>query len=217
MDPDVGAMRREYEAGGLSEDDASADPFTLFGEWFAAAAGASLAGAPGEANAMVVATVDAEGRPSSRTVLLKGFSDAGFVFFTNYGSRKGSELASSPACALLFPWFALQRQVRVEGVVARVPRAESEAYFASRPRESQLGAWASHQSQVVADRAELEDAYASAAARFDGVEVPCPPFWGGYLVRPSRFEFWQGRRGRMHDRLAYDLVEGGWTRTRLAP
>ena len=217
MDPVVGAMRREYEVGGLSEGEAPADPFELFATWFAAAVEASAAGASGEANAMVVSTVGTDGRPSSRTVLLKGFSDEGFVFFTNYGSRKGSELASSPACALLFGWYALQRQVRIEGSAEQVGQAVSEAYFATRPRESQLGAWASHQSRVVAGRAELEAAYEEVARRFEGDDVPCPPFWGGYRVRPERFEFWQGRRGRMHDRLAYELADGGWARTRLAP
>lgn len=210
-------MRREYEAGGLSEDDAPDEPFALFADWFAAAVRAAAADAAGEANAMVVSTVGTDGRPSSRTVLLKGFSDEGFVFFTNYGSRKGSELASSPACALLFGWYALQRQVRIEGSAEQVGQAESEAYFATRPRESQLGAWASHQSRVVAGRAELEEAYEEVARRFEGDDVPCPPFWGGYRVRPERFEFWQGRRGRMHDRLAYELADGGWARTRLAP
>lgn len=217
MDPDVGAMRREYEAGGLAEEDAAEDPYVLFGEWFGAAVAASAGGAPWEANAMVVSTVGADGRPSSRTVLLKGYDPGGFVFYTNHGSQKGTELAVSPYCALLFGWYALQRQVRVEGEAVRVARAESEAYFATRPRQSQLGAWASHQSRVVADRAELDAAYDEASRRFAGVEVPCPPFWGGYRVRPQRFEFWQGRRGRMHDRLAYDRAGGGWVRRRLAP
>ncbi|HEX7740590.1 MAG TPA: pyridoxamine 5'-phosphate oxidase [Marmoricola sp.] len=220
MDPDVGAMRREYEAGGLAESEAPADPFALFTTWFAAAVEASAAGASGEANAMVVSTIGRDGQPSSRTVLLKGFDAEGFVFFTNYGSRKGTELAASARCSLLFPWYALQRQVRVEGIAEQVPRSESEAYFATRPRESQVGAWASRQSHRVADRAELEAAYASVTDRFEGGEVPCPPFWGGYLVRPSAFEFWQGRRGRMHDRLSYertDPARSSWTRSRLAP
>lgn len=204
-------MRREYEAGGLGESDAGHDPFALFDRWFTdARAGVE------EANAMVVGTVGA-GRPSSRTVLLKGYDAEGLTFFTNYESRKGVELAADPRCAVLFPWYALQRQVRVEGVAAKVSEDESAAYFASRPRESQLGAWASAQSRSVRDRDELEATYDEVRRRFEGADVPRPPFWGGYRITPLSWEFWQGRRGRMHDRIAFELEGGVWTRTRLAP
>ena len=165
---------------------------------------------------MVLATCDG-GRPSARTVLLKSVSAAGFVFFTNYQSRKGTEIAASPAVALLFGWYALHRQVRVEGVAERVSRSDSEDYFRTRPRDSQLGAWASAQSSVVASREELAEAYAAAEQRFAGQEVPCPPHWGGYRVAPAMVEFWQGQPSRMHDRLRYTRVDAGWTLTRLAP
>jgi pyridoxamine 5'-phosphate oxidase len=183
----------------------------LFGTWFADASSAGLA----EPNAMVLSTSLAV-VPSSRTVLLKGV-DHGFVFFTNYDSRKGVELAANPVCSLLFGWYGLQRQVRIEGNAARVDRTETEAYFGSRPRDSQLGAWASHQSAEVASRAELDAAYAEVEQRFTGQDVPAPPNWGGYRVTPSALEFWQGRRGRMHDRLVYRRTGEGWSTHRLAP
>ena len=171
-----------------------------------------------EPNAMVVSTASASGTPSSRMVLLKGLDARGFVFYSNLESRKGRELTENPRCALLFPWHDLQRQVRVEGVVAPVEPEETEVYFRSRPRGSQLGAWASHQSSEVASRAELEQAYAEVERRFEGGEVPLPPYWGGLRVRPEVVEFWQGRHGRMHDRLVYRRDgEADWTTTRLAP
>jgi pyridoxamine 5'-phosphate oxidase len=150
-------------------------------------------------------------------VLLKKVTAEGFCFYTNHESRKGRELAADPRCALLFPWFELHRQVRVEGIAAPLPREDAEAYFATRPREAQLGAWASAQSRVVASREELQQAYDDAAARFTGDPVPCPPYWGGFLVVPDTFEFWQGRRGRMHDRLVYRRAGDGWRTERLAP
>jgi pyridoxamine 5'-phosphate oxidase len=172
-----------------------------------------------EPNAMVVSTVSAEGRPSSRMVLLKGVDERGFVFYTNYESRKGAELSATGVAALLFPWHDLQRQVRVEGPVERVSAAESEAYFASRPRGSQLGAWASPQSQEVASREELDFRYADVEQRFgDDGEVSLPPFWGGFRVVPALVEFWQGRKGRLHDRLVYRRDgDGEWRTSRLAP
>lgn len=211
-DDDLAGLRAEYELGGLDEAALPPDPLELFGDWFAAAREAGI----GEPNAMVLATA-AAGVPSSRTVLLKGMDAEGFVFFTNHLSRKGRELEENPACSLLFGWYGLQRQVRIDGVASRTSRAETEAYFASRPRDSQLGAWASPQSAGVGSRAELDELYASTSERFAGQEIPAPPHWGGYRVSPSTIEFWQGRRGRMHDRLRYRAVPGGWQIERLAP
>ena len=209
---DLAALREEYARAGLDEADLAPDPITMFDRWMAEAHDAIRY----DANAMVVSTVGPDLRPSSRMVLLKGLSEDGFVFFTNTGSRKGGELAANPRCALLFPWHVLERQVRVEGVASPLPRDDVEAYFSSRPRGSQLGAWSSHQSQVVAGRAELEDAYADAEARFPD-RVPVPDEWGGYVVRPEVVEFWQGRTSRMHDRLVYRRGVQGWDIERLAP
>jgi len=211
---DLASARENYTRGGLVESDLLPDPIAMFEKWYAEARVAGIH----EPNAMVVATVAADGAPSSRMVLLKGVGDDGFRFFTNQASRKGSDLAAEPRCALLFPWHPLERQVRVEGVAEPLPRADVEMYFAVRPRGSQLGAWASHQSRVVAGRADLQAAYDEVEARFEGQPVPVPEEWGGYLVRPHLLEFWQGRPGRMHDRLVYRRTDdGGWTTERLAP
>ena len=185
----------------------------MFGRWFDDAVAAGLH----EPNAMVVATADAEGRPSARMVLLKGVDERGFVFYTNSLSRKGAELAVNDACSLLFPWHPLERQVRIDGTARLLDRAAVAAYFARRPRGSQIGAHASHQSRPVADRAELQTAYDELTARFEGGDVPVPEEWGGYLVVPEAVEFWQGRPGRMHDRLVYRRAGDGWTTARLAP
>ncbi|MFI9643295.1 pyridoxamine 5'-phosphate oxidase [Micromonospora sp. NPDC051925] len=214
--PALAAMRSEYAADlGLSETDLAADWATQFGRWLADALAAGLP----EPNAMVLGTADAAGRPSGRTVLLKEYDREGFVFYTNHGSRKAAELAVNPWASLVFPWFVMQRQVVVTGRVEHVDRAETEAYFAGRPRGSQLGAWASTQSEVVPDRAALDEAYRAVAERFPaGTPVPAPPHWGGFRVRPESVEFWQGRAGRLHDRLRFRRAEGGdWVVERLAP
>jgi len=210
---DLAALRKEYGAVGLAEDEVDPDPWLQWEAWFDAAVAARLH----EPNAMIVATTDADGRPSARTVLLKGASAEGFRFFTNTESRKGAALAAHPECALLFPWHPLERQVRVEGTAEPLPDDAVAAYWSARPRGSQLGAWASRQSQVVAGREALQAAYDEAEARFADGDVPVPPDWGGYLVRPSSYEFWQGRHGRLHDRLRYRLTAAGWEIDRLAP
>lgn len=211
MDPDLAALRREYGGGSSSLDEAN-DPTALFVQWFAE----TRAAGTDEPNAMVLSTVGPSG-PSSRTVLLKGLDERGFSFFTNHDSRKGHELAGSPHCALLFGWYALHRQVRVEGMAEKLPRDEVEEYFGQRPRGAQLGAWASRQSSAVADRAELEAAFVAAEKRFEGQEIPPPPTWGGYVVRPDSIEFWQGRENRLHDRMLFTRSDTAWHRQRLAP
>jgi pyridoxamine 5'-phosphate oxidase len=208
--------RVEYVGDHLLESGAPDEPYALFRTWLAEAFAARDRGALAEPTAMAVATCDA-GRPRARTVLLKELRADGFTFFTNYDSAKAHEIATNPAVCLHFGWHAIHRQVRVEGAAEKVPRPESEAYFATRPRGSQLGAWASSQSSPVGSLAELQASYAAAEAQFAGREVPCPEHWGGYLVRPSLIEFWQGQPSRMHDRLVYRLGAGGWTITRLAP
>lgn len=211
---DLRGLREEYGRAGLTEADLDPDPVTMFERWLREAADAGLH----EPNAMVVSTVGADGAPSSRMVLLKGLTEGGFVFYTNTGSRKGVELAGNPRCALLFPWHPLERQVRVEGPATPVSPEEVGAYFAVRPRGSRLGAWASHQSRVTT-REELAAAYAEAEARWPDPEqpVPVPEEWGGYAVRPEVVEFWQGRPGRMHDRLVYRRSGEEWVTERLAP
>lgn len=218
-DDDPATMRQQYRAAGLIEDDLAGDPYEQFARWFADAVRATGSGALTEPNAMVVSTVGADGAPSSRTVLLKGYDQRGFVFFSNYGSRKGTEIAANPHVSLLFPWHPIARQVIVSGQAHRVPEEETAAYFHSRPHGSQLGAWSSRQSSVVASRAELEERYAEVAARWpEGTQVPVPPYWGGFRVEPAAVEFWQGRENRLHDRLRYMRGKGGtWTVERLAP
>jgi len=210
---DVAGRRISYERGGLDEAVVAADPFVQFAAWFGEAQTTPEIAEP---NGMTVATVDADGRPAARIVLLRGWAQRGFVFYTNYGSRKGAALAADPRAALLFWWGVLQRQVRIEGDVTIVSAAESDAYFASRPRGHRLSAWASRQSFPVGGAGELERAMADAEARFPG-EVPRPPFWGGYRVVPDRFEFWHGRPNRLHDRIVYERNDAGWEIVRLSP
>lgn len=196
----------------LVESEVSANPLVLFGQWYAEAEGLF------QPNGMVLATVSAAGRPSARTVLLKDFDEQGFVFFTNYESRKADELAANEWAALLFWWREQFRQVRIEGTVQKVTPAESDDYFATRPRGSQIGAWASPQSEVIAHRAELEAKVQVFEQRFAGETVPRPAHWGGYVLAPTMFEFWQGRDDRLHDRLCYGrLPDNSWSRERLAP
>jgi pyridoxamine 5'-phosphate oxidase len=212
--PSPAGMRRDYtEWGALLEADLAADWTSQFARWFAEATAAGLP----EPNAMIVATADAAARPSARTVLLKGYDERGFVFFTNYTSRKGAEALANPAASLVFPWFPMQRQVLVAGAVEPVDRAETEAYFATRPRGSQLGAWASPQSRVLPDRAAVEAGLAAAVERFGDGPVPPPPHWGGLRVVPETVEFWQGRSNRLHDRLRFHRSREGWAVERLAP
>ncbi|MFF9124486.1 pyridoxamine 5'-phosphate oxidase [Streptomyces sp. NPDC014889] len=213
---DLASMRMHYRAEGLAEDELAATPVAQFARWFQQAATEARLFEP---NAMVVSTADADGRPSSRTVLLKSFDEQGFVFYTNYDSRKGRDLAGNPYVSLLFPWHPMARQVIVQGVARRTGRDETAAYFRTRPHGSQLGAWASAQSAVVAGRAELDASYADLAARYpEGEQVPVPPHWGGFRVAPSSVEFWQGRENRLHDRLRYVAEpDGGWRVERLSP
>ncbi len=213
MNPELAQLRREYARQALDEAQLPDDPLTLFQQWFKEALQAEVA----DPNAMVLATADISGRPSARVMLLKDCDTQGFVFFTNYESRKGHELTENPWAALVFWWAALERQVRVEGRVEKVSAEESDAYFQTRPRESQLGAWASPQSQVIPDRATLEHRVAELMARFNGQEVPRPPYWGGFRLIPEVIEFWQGRPGRLHDRIRYRRTPQGWVKDRLAP
>lgn len=210
----IANLRVDYSLSGLHEKDLAKDPFRQFERWFQEAEAAKVI----EPNAMSLATVGRDGRPSVRTVLLKSVDGRGFVFFTNYDSRKGQDLAGNPHASLLFPWLALERQVVVEGSVTQVSREESEAYFHSRPRASQLGAWVSQQSSVIPGREMLEEGFKAVDKKYAGEAVPLPPRWGGFRLSPERVEFWQGRRSRLHDRLAYRRdPEGGWIVERIAP
>jgi pyridoxamine 5'-phosphate oxidase len=210
---DLAGLRTEYKRASLDEREVAADPFTQFRRWFAEAQSAQVP----EPNAMSLCTVDAQGRPSARIVLLKEADARGLVFYTNHDSRKGRELDAQPVAALLFFWAELERQVRVEGAVEVVDAEAADAYFRMRPRNSRIGAWASPQSQTLPDRAALEQRFAEADRRFPGEDVPRPPRWGGYRVVPSSFEFWQGRPSRLHDRIAYSQDTSGWRIRRLAP
>lgn len=231
----IADLRRDYRAGGLDRQELAADPLAQFQHWFNAAATQSgsrwrkigialfklwhaiLGHAPTDVNAMVLATTTGTGQPSARTVLLKGVDPRGFIFFTNYDSRKGQELAGNSNAALVFYWPELERQVCVAGAVTKLPVDESETYFQSRPRGSQLGAWASNQSTVVESRKVLDEKWREVAARFP-LQVPRPPNWGGFVLSPTRLEFWQGRASRLHDRFCYTkLDDGTWQIERLSP
>lgn len=229
-------QRREYETGALDRTGMQSDPIAQFQSWFSEASRPAggrwrafgiglykafqqlLGAAPLDSNAMVIATVDDEGRPSARTVLLKDVSQRGFTFFTNYESRKGRELENNPSAALVFYWPELERQICIAGPVSRVPREEAEAYFQSRPRGSQIGAWASAQSSIIRDRKELQEAMKRIEVQYAGQPIPLPPFWGGYLLTPRRMEFWQGRASRLHDRFEFTRQQDeSWQLNRLSP
>jgi pyridoxamine 5'-phosphate oxidase len=210
---DASSLRKEYTSAGLAKADLDPDPIVQFHEWFEKVIDADLH----EPNAMILATATSDGKPSARTVLLKGYDERGFVFYTNYEGRKAGELEANPVCAILFYWGELERQVRIEGRASRLSGEESDAYFTGRPRGSRLGAWASEQSWPVDDRSILEERVRALEAEYEGREIPRPPFWGGYRVEPHAIEFWQGRESRLHDRLVYLRNEGGWEIVRLQP
>ncbi|MEM9541515.1 MAG: pyridoxamine 5'-phosphate oxidase [Cyanobacteria bacterium P01_E01_bin.42] len=214
MNISVANLRQNYTRFGLEETEADRDPLQQFKTWFEEAIAAEIP----EANAMTLATATPEGKPTARIVLLKGFDERGFVFYTNYNSRKGQQLQANPYASLVFLWQPLERQVRVEGRVEKIAEEESDAYFASRPLASQLGAWASEQSQAIADREVLEGRFRDFEAKYSEGEIPRPHHWGGFRVIPEALEFWQGRPSRLHDRLSYSLQpDGTWLRERLAP
>ena len=214
----IADIRREYNLAGLRRRDLDADPIVQFRQWFEHAISACTGEALGDVNAATLATADREGRPSARVVLLKGVDDRGFIFFTNYDSRKGRELAENPNASLVFYWPDQERQVCIAGQASKISRAESEAYFKSRPRGSRLAAWASHQSEVIKDREVLEAHWSELQAKYPGDEVPMPPNWGGFVLAPSRLEFWQGRPSRLHDRFRYSKQgDGKWLIERLSP
>jgi pyridoxamine 5'-phosphate oxidase len=209
----IADLRRDYASRALTEADAGDDPIQQFSIWFGEALKAELL----DVNAMTLATATRDGEPHARIVLLKGFDELGFVFFTNYESAKARQLEQNPRASLLLFWAELERQVRITGAVTKTSAQESETYFHSRPFASQIGAWASEQSRTVADRTVLESKYGELAAKYAGGAVPLPPFWGGYRVAPDVIEFWQGRTNRLHDRLRYARAGSNWTRARLAP
>ena len=210
---DLAALRRDYALSSLAEADVDPSPIRQFHRWFADATAAAVL----EPNAMTLATATRDGVPSARIVLLKGVDERGFTFFTDYRSRKGAELTENPLAALTFLWKEIERQVRITGAVSRVSTEESEAYFRTRPPGSQLGAWASTQSTVIASRTELEERLQDVTSRFAGGDVPLPPHWGGFRVEPDEIEFWQGRQSRLHDRLRYTRDASGWKIVRLSP
>ena len=206
-------LRQHYTKGGLEEHHIPDSPFSLFNEWFKQAGELGVL----EPNAMVLSTVSADNKPSSRVVLLKGIEDEGFIFYTNYESRKGKELEYNPYISILFFWPEAERQIRIEGKVSKISTESSKEYFVSRPRESQLGAWASAQSSIIQGRHSIEESYQQCLAQYEGKDIPLPDFWGGYIIHPSSFEFWQGRPSRLHDRMKYTKDQESWHIVRLSP
>ena len=212
-DGEIAAMRQDYTIGELLESSAPTEPWELFSSWFEIARKTKIL----EPNAMILSTVMQDGQPTSRVVLLKDFDQNGLVFFTNYLSQKGEQLAHNPRASILFWWEPLQRQIRVEGEVVKIDEEDSDAYFQSRPYGSRLGAWISEQSQTIVDRIALEKRQIEFEKKFEDGNVPRPDHWGGYRLAPNKFEFWQGRSNRLHDRLLYQMKQDSWTRVRLAP
>lgn len=210
---DIGALRREYTQNGLDDADLNPDPFQQFELWFQQACDTEVL----EPNAMVLSTTTADAVPYQRTVLLKYFDRSGFVFFTNYGSRKAHHINDNPHVSVLFPWYALERQLHITGTASKIPTAESLRYFVSRPRGSQIGAWCSQQSHAISSRKALEMQFEAMKTKFMHQEIPLPDFWGGYRIVPTSFEFWQGRPSRLHDRFLYTLVNNTWQVERLSP
>lgn len=209
----INTLRHDFSKQTLDESQVDKSPFLQFEKWFKEAVDAHV----NEPNAMTVATASKSGKPAARILLLRNFNENGFVFYTNYSSRKGEEIDENPNCALLFFWPELERQVRIEGKLIKQSSAESDLYFNSRPRTSKLGAWTSPQSKVVKNRKELDELYEQTSQRFPSEDVPRPPHWGGFVLQPDSIEFWQGRPSRMHDRILYTLVNGNWRIERLAP
>lgn len=214
MSDSIASIRRDYALASLSEADIDTDPFKQFQKWFSEAVAAAI----DDVNAMVLSTVDASNKPHARVVLLKGFENGQFTFFTNYLSHKGQDMKGNPHVSLVFFWKELQRQVRIEGSVQPVSEEESTRYFSSRPVDSQLGAWASQQSQVLESREELESRFLQYKEQYKDASIPKPPHWGGYALTPDLIEFWQGRQNRLHDRFSFSLLDNGhWQRQRLNP
>jgi len=214
MNRDIASIRRDYQLASLEEETCGALPMDQFERWWEEAIASNI----DEVNAFVLSTIKASGVPSARVVLLKGFTPEGFIFFTNYESAKGQDIEQHPKVAMNFFWKELERQVRITGTIEKVSTEESEKYFKSRPKESQIGAWSSPQSRIIPDRAFLEEIVAENAEKFKEGEIPLPPHWGGYIVKPFEMEFWQGRSSRLHDRIQYSLhSDGHWVRVRLAP
>ena len=213
MNKDIASIRRDYQLATLDESSTSAHPMSQFEHWWEESIASNIV----EVNAFVLSTIDANRAPASRVVLLKGYTPEGFIFFTNYESNKGIEMEAHPVVAINFFWKELERQVRITGSVQKIASSESEAYFHSRPVSSQIGAWSSPQSQVIPDRAFLENLVASNTEKYASGIVPLPPHWGGYIVHPTQMEFWQGRSSRLHDRIRYTLSNNEWIKERLAP
>ncbi len=209
----IADLRKDYKLQSLSENDVTANPFTQFTKWWQEAISSNI----DEVNAMTLATVNKEGKPSARIVLLKGMDNQGFHFYTNYESHKSKDIASNQHVALVFFWKELERQIRIEGIVSKLPEQESNAYFKSRPEESKIGAWSSPQSAIIQNREILEQNVVNNKQKFERTEITRPDFWGGFIVRPTMIEFWQGRASRLHDRLQYTLVGETWMLNRLAP